>query len=83
MPSTKVIFIMIDGIGDTSHIKLRKTTLQQAQTPNFDLLAKYGACGLMDPVEPGLACGSDTAHMSIFGYDPRKYVGLSANRLRF
>jgi len=26
----------------------------------------------MDPVEPGLACGSDTAHMSILGYDPRK-----------
>ena len=25
----------------------------------------------MDPVEPGLACGSDTAHLSIFGYDPR------------
>lgn len=25
---------------------------------------------MMDPVEPGLACGSDTAHMSIFGYDP-------------
>jgi 2,3-bisphosphoglycerate-independent phosphoglycerate mutase len=24
----------------------------------------------MDPVEPGLSCGSDTAHMSIFGYDP-------------
>ena len=27
----------------------------------------------MDPVEPGLACGSDTAHLSIFGYDPRIY----------
>lgn len=25
---------------------------------------------MMDPVEPGLSCGSDTAHMSIFGYDP-------------
>lgn len=25
---------------------------------------------MIDPVEPGLACGSDTAHMSIFGYDP-------------
>ena len=25
----------------------------------------------MDPVQPGLACGSDTAHLSIFGYDPR------------
>ena len=27
----------------------------------------------MDPVEPGLACGSDTAHLSILGYDPRIY----------
>ena len=32
-----------------------------------------GLTGLMDPVEPGLACGSDTAHLSIFGYDPRRY----------
>lgn len=24
----------------------------------------------MDPVETGLACGSDTAHMNIFGYPP-------------
>ena len=27
----------------------------------------------MDPVETGLACGSDTAHMNIFGYNPFKY----------
>jgi 2,3-bisphosphoglycerate-independent phosphoglycerate mutase len=27
----------------------------------------------MDPVEPGLACGSDTAHLSLLGYDPRVY----------
>lgn len=24
----------------------------------------------MDPVETGLACGSDTAHMNMFGYPP-------------
>ena len=35
---------------------------------------EHGLNGLMDPVEPALACGSDTAHMSIFGYEPRKYV---------
>jgi len=27
----------------------------------------------MDPVQAGLACGSDTAHLSMFGYDPRLY----------
>ena len=31
-----------------------------------------GLNGQLDPVQPGLACGSDTAHLSIFGYDPRK-----------
>ena len=32
-----------------------------------------------DPVQAGLACGSDTAHMSIFGYDPLKmYNGRGA-----
>lgn len=28
--------------------------------------------GLHDPVQSGLACGSDTAHMNIFGYNPLK-----------
>ncbi len=34
--------------------------------------AAAGHNGLLDPVEPGLACGSDTAHLSILGYDPRQ-----------
>ena len=29
-----------------------------------------GISGIMDPVETGMACGSDTAHMNIFGYNP-------------
>ena len=39
--------------------------------------AAAGLNGQMDPVEPGLACGSDTAHLNIFGYDPRKCVGVA------
>ena len=35
------------------------------------VIVAAGLNGLLDPVEPGLACGSDTAHLSILGYDPR------------
>jgi hypothetical protein len=38
-----------------------------------DAIAAAGVSGLMDPVQAGLACGSDTAHLSMFGYDPRQY----------
>ncbi|KAI9486263.1 MAG: 2,3-bisphosphoglycerate-independent phosphoglycerate mutase-domain-containing protein [Benjaminiella poitrasii] len=65
---------MIDGLGDVGIPELdSKTPLQVANTPWLDHLAEKGLNGLLDPVEPGLACGSDTAHMSIIGYDPRIY----------
>jgi 2,3-bisphosphoglycerate-independent phosphoglycerate mutase len=45
----------------------------------MDKLARNGICGMHDPVQGGLACGSDTAHMSIFGYNPLKlYNGRGA-----
>jgi len=69
----KVAFILIDGLGDTGIPQLQgRTPLQAASTPRMDQLASSGISGLMDPVQPGKACGSDTAHMNIFGYDPRK-----------
>ncbi|WOL05649.1 hypothetical protein Cni_G14378 [Canna indica] len=70
----RVAFILIDGIGDVCLPRLNyKTPLQVANTPNLDAIALSGINGLMDPVEAGLACGSDTAHLSILGYDPRTY----------
>lgn len=59
-----VVLIIIDGISDVSPI------LFSAETPTMDRAAKRGRVGLMDPVRAGLACGSDTAHLSMFGYDP-------------
>ena len=47
--------------------------LQAAATPTLDALARGGVTGLVDPVEAGLACGSDTAHLSLFGYPPRTH----------
>lgn len=74
MQREKVLFLLVDGIGDVSIPAFGdRTPLEVAHTPALDAIASAGLNGLMDPVEPGLACGSDTAHMSIFGYDPRVY----------
>ncbi|EFA80865.1 hypothetical protein PPL_06454 [Heterostelium album PN500] len=74
----RMLFVMVDGLADVSIPKYNGlTTLQKANTPTMDLMIiiafklEYGVNGIMDPVEPGYACGSDTAHLSIFGYDPR------------
>jgi len=65
---------MVDGLGDVGIPALNnRTPLQHAVTPAMDALATAGRNGLMDPVEVGLACGSDTAHLSILGYPPRTY----------
>ncbi|GJQ09547.1 hypothetical protein GpartN1_g1338.t1 [Galdieria partita] len=70
----RTVFVLIDGLGDVNIDCLEnQTPLAYAKTPNMDSLAANGVCGLMDPVQVGLACGSDTAHLSIFGYDPRVY----------
>lgn len=66
-----VVFVLIDGLADASLEELhQQTPLEAARTPAMDSIAHGGLTGLMDPVEPGYACGSDTAHMSILGYNP-------------
>ncbi|OWZ23885.1 2,3-bisphosphoglycerate-independent phosphoglycerate mutase [Phytophthora megakarya] len=71
MKKRSVVFVLIDGLADVSlHDLDQQTPLEAAQTPGMDAIAHGGLTGLMDPVEPGYACGSDTAHMSILGYNP-------------
>ncbi|KAH7479511.1 2,3-bisphosphoglycerate-independent phosphoglycerate mutase [Phytophthora ramorum] len=71
MKKRSVVFVLIDGLADVSLQELdQQTPLETAQTPAMDAIAHGGLTGLMDPVEPGHACGSDTAHMSILGYNP-------------
>ena len=73
----KGIILVMDGMADRPVKELdNKTPLQAAKTPNMDKLAKNGITGIMDPIRPGIIPGSDTAHLSILGYDPYEvYTG--------
>jgi len=72
----KAVLIIADGLGGRPSDLNGKTCLEAAHTPNLDELARRGALGLLDPIGPGIRPGSDTAHLSLLGYDPYQvYTG--------
>ncbi len=69
----KILLVICDGMGDRPVTELGgMTPLEFAGTPNMDKLAREGQCGLMNVIAPGIAPGSDTAHLALLGYDPLK-----------
>ena len=50
-----------------------KTPLVGANMPGMDRLASQGEVGLTCMVPEGMAPGSDTANLSVMGYDPKIY----------
>lgn len=68
-----VVFVM-DGLGDRPIVEFKnKTPLEAAKTPNFNKIMKQSQCGLMYTLGRGKRPGSDTAHLSIFGYPIEEY----------
>jgi len=70
--STKIIFLIMDGLGGLPMGERDQTELEAAKTPNMDALASKSVCGLLDPVGYGVTPGSGPAHFALFGYNPIK-----------
>jgi len=70
----KYIVILGDGMADYPFAAFDgKTALEYAKTPNFDRLASEGELGLVQTIPEGFPPGSDTANLSVIGYNPRNY----------
>nr|WP_296006399.1 cofactor-independent phosphoglycerate mutase [uncultured Blautia sp.] len=70
----KYIVILGDGMADEPLEELGgNTPLRFAETPVMDALAAQGEIGMVKTVPNGMSPGSDTANLSVLGYDPKVY----------
>ena len=70
----KYIIVLGDGMADEPIPSLNnKTPLEYAKTPAMDELSRKGEIGMVHTIPKGMAPGSDTANLSVMGYDPLVY----------
>lgn len=70
----KYVVMLGDGMADRPVPELGgKTPLEAAVKPHMDFLAQHGTVGMARTVPEGMPPGSDTANLSVMGYDPKIY----------
>ena len=67
---TRIVYLVMDGVGGIRNRDFPNTALESAKTPNLDAIASESACGRITPISTGITPGSGPAHFSLFGYDP-------------
>lgn len=71
--TTKIVMLVMDGVGGLPLEPGGLTELETARTPNLDALAAKSITGMITHIGPGLTPGSGPGHLALFGYDPLKY----------
>jgi len=71
---SKIILLLLDGLGGVPWEPGGKTELEAASTPNMDTLTSKASLGLSEVVAPGFSPGSGPGHLSLFGYDPLQNI---------
>ena len=75
MNQSKIIYVLLDGIGDLPHPDLNYLTpLEAAYTPHLDSIARKGVSGQVVSVGDGIAPQSDIAVFNMLGYNFRDIV---------
>ena len=70
----KYVIVLGDGMSDEPIEAIGNLTpLEYAKTPVMDQLSKRGEVGLVHTIPDGMKPGSDTANLSVIGYDPNVY----------
>lgn len=70
----KYVVVLGDGMADEPLEELGgRTPLSYAATPALDSLSKKSEIGMVRTVPEGMSPGSDTANLSVLGYDPKRY----------
>lgn len=70
----KYLYIVLDGAGDKTYKELKnKSPLEYAKTPILDMLASKSKLGRVVVVGKDIAPESDSAVLSLLGYDVKKY----------
>ena len=70
----KYVVVLGDGMADEPIPEIGgRTPLEDARTPAMDALASVSEIGLVQTIPEGMKPGSDTANLSVLGYDPKIY----------
>lgn len=70
----KYVVVLGDGMADYPIEDIgNMTPLEYAKTPVLDELSKVSEIGLVHTIPEGMSPGSDTANLSVIGYNPEQY----------